>query len=65
MKSLIAALALSTALVAPGLAQARPITLTVNMADYGGQGAHLAIYVIDASGAHAGSLWMASGKSKY
>lgn len=65
MKSLIAALALSTALVAPGLALARPVTLNVNMAQYGGQGAYLAIYVTDASGAYAGSLWMAGGKSKY
>lgn len=65
MKSLIAALALSTALVVPGLAMARPVTLTVNMAQYGGQGAYLAVYVTDASGAYAGSLWMAGGKSKY
>ncbi len=65
MKSLIAALALSTALVAPGLAVARPVTLSVAMADYGGPGAYLAVYVTDASGAYAGSLWMAGGKSKY
>ncbi|MCX7286376.1 MAG: DUF2271 domain-containing protein [Rhodobacterales bacterium] len=65
MKSLIAALALSTALVAPGLAVARPVTLTVNMADYGGRGAYLAIYVTDASGGYAGSLWMAGGKTRY
>ena len=65
MKTLIAALALSTALIAPGLAAAKPVTLTVNMADYGGRGAYLAVYVTDASGAYAGSLWMAGGKSKY
>lgn len=65
MKSLITALALSTALVVPGLAMARPVTLTVNMAQYGGPGAYLAVYVTDASGAYAGSLWMAGGKSKY
>ena len=44
---------------------ARPVTLTVNMAQYGGQGAYLAVYVTDTSGAYAGSLWMAGGKSKY
>lgn len=65
MKTLIAALALSTALIAPGLAAAKPVTLTVTMADYGGRGAYLAVYVTDASGAYAGSLWMAGGKSKY
>ena len=65
MKSLIAALALSTALITPGLAMARPVTLTVNMADYGGRPAYLAIYVTDAAGAYAGSLWMAGGKTRY
>ena len=61
----MAAIALSTALIAPGLALARPVTLTVNMAQYGGPGAYLAVYVTDASGAYVGSLWMAGGKSKY
>ena len=65
MKPILAALALTTALIAPGLALARPVTLTANMADYGGRGAYLAIYVTDASGAYAGSLWMAGGKAKY
>jgi hypothetical protein len=65
MKSLIAALALSTALIAPGVAMARPVTLSITMAQYGGPGAYLAVYVTDASGAYAGSLWMAGGKSKY
>ena len=65
MKSLIAALALSTAIITPGLALARPVTLTANMANYGGRGAYLAIYVTDASGAYAGSLWMAGGQAKY
>ena len=65
MKPLLTALALTTALIAPGLAFARPVTLTANLSDYGGRGAYLAIYVTDASGAYAGSLWMAGGKSKY
>ena len=65
MKPILAALALTTAIVAPGLAFARPVTLTVNLSEYGGRGAYLALYVTDASGAYAGSLWMAGGKSKY
>ena len=65
MKPLFAALALTTAIIAPGLALARPVTLTATLAQYGGQGAYLAIYVTDPSGAYAGSLWMAGGKSKY
>lgn len=65
MKSTLALLALTTALVLPGLAMARPITLTTTLTNYGGDDAYLAIYVIDAAGAYAGTLWMAGSKSKY
>ena len=65
MKSLLATLALTTALTLPGLAMARPVTLTTTLNNYGGDGAYLALYVTDASGAYVGSLWMAGGKSKY
>lgn len=65
MNPIPAALALTTALTLPGLALARPVTLTANLKDYGGEGAYLALYVTDAQGAYAGSLWMAGGKSKY
>lgn len=65
MKSLLATLALTTALTMPGLATARPVTLTTTLANYGGDGAYLALYVTDAKGAYVGSLWMAGGKSKY
>ncbi len=65
MKSLLATLALTTALTLPGLAMARTVTLTTTLNSYGGPGAYLAYYVTDASGAYVGSLWMAGGKSKY
>lgn len=65
MNPLLAALALTTALTAPGLAMARPVTLTATLNPYGGDGAYLALYVRDPSGRYAGSLWMAGGKSKY
>jgi len=65
MKSLLATLALSTALTLPGLAFARPVTLTTTLNAYGGDGAYLALYVTDPQGTYAGSLWMAGGKSKY
>lgn len=65
MKTLLASLALTTALTLPGLALARPVTLTANLASYGGDGAYLAFYVTDPSGAYVGSLWMAGGKAKY
>ena len=63
MKTLLSALALTTALTGPALA--RPVTLTANMNQYGGDGAYLALYVTDANGTYMGSLWMAGGKSKY
>ena len=65
VKSILAALALTTALVFPAAAMAKPVTLTTTLKDYGGNGAYVAIYVTDKSGAYAGSLWMAGGKSKY
>lgn len=65
MRSILAALALTTALTLPGIAMARPVTLTTTLKTYGGDGAYLAIYVTDAKGAYAGTLWMAGGKSKY
>ena len=65
LKSLFAALAVTTALGFPAAAMAKPVTFTTTLKDYGGNGAYLAFYVTDKSGAYAGSLWMAGGKSKY
>lgn len=65
MKSVLAAIALTTALTLPRLAMARPVTLITTLNNYGGDGAYLAIYVTDPQGAYAGSLWMAGSKSKY
>lgn len=65
MKSLLAVLAVTTALTAPGTAEARPVTLTAALNNYGGNGAYLALYVTDATGAYKGTLWMAGSKSKY
>lgn len=44
MKSLLATLALTTALTVPGLAMARPVTLTTSLNSYGGGGAYLAFF---------------------
>src|SRR5690606_29370259 len=60
-----ATLALTTALTLPGLAMARPVTLTTTLNGYGGDGAYLALYVTDAAGVYVGTLWMAGSKSKY
>jgi hypothetical protein len=65
MRHLLATLAVTTALTLPGLAAARPVTLSTTLNDYGGEGAYLVLYVTDAQGAYVGSLWMAGGKSKY
>lgn len=65
MKKTLACLALTTALTLPALASAMPVTFTTRMNRYGGDGAYLALYVTDASGAFVGSLWVAGGKSKY
>ncbi|ODA92163.1 Tat pathway signal protein [Mesorhizobium sp. SEMIA 3007] len=65
MKTIFTTLALTTALTLPGIAMARPVTITTTLKDYGGNGAFLAIYVTDPKGTYAGSLWMAGTKSKY
>ncbi|MBS3651602.1 DUF2271 domain-containing protein [Pseudaminobacter sp. 19-2017] len=65
MRTIFAALALTTALTLSGIAMAKPVTLTTTLKNYGGNGAYLAIYVTDPKGAYAGSLWMAGTKSKY
>ncbi len=62
MKSLMSALVITTALTLPGIAMAKPVTLTTKMNNYGGDGAYLAFYVTDAQGAYVGSLWMAGGQ---
>ena len=64
-KPLLTTLAAACALAVPALAHARQVTLTTQLKNYGGDGAYLALYVTDPSGAYAGSLWMAGGKSKY
>jgi Predicted periplasmic protein (DUF2271) len=65
MKTLLAALAVTTALTLPAMALARPVTVTTTLNNYGGNGAYLAFYVTDAQGAYKGSLWMAGGRSGY
>lgn len=65
MTKMLAALALAAALAFPGVVAARPVKLTTTLKNYGGSGAYLAIYLTDAKGAYAGTLWMAGGKSKY
>ena len=65
MKTILSCLALSTALSLPSLAAARPVTLTTSLKNYSGDGAYLALYLTDASGAYVRTLWVAGKKSKY
>ncbi|WP_280546989.1 MULTISPECIES: DUF2271 domain-containing protein [unclassified Halomonas] len=65
MKSILVPLTLAAALTFPAIASAAPVTFTTQLNRYGGNGAYLAYYVTDASGAYVGSLWMAGEKSKY
>ena len=64
-KPLLTTLAAACALAVPALAQARQVTLTTQLKNYGGDGAYLAVYLTDAKGAYAGTLWVAGGKAKY
>ena len=62
MKKLAALLCLAGVMTLPNLAQARPVTLTTQLKNYGGDGAYLAIYVTDTSGLYKKTLWV-SGKN--
>ena len=57
--------AVAGALVVPAGACARQVTLETQLANYGGDGAYLAIYVADRSGRYQSTLWLAGTKAKY
>ncbi|WP_273203340.1 DUF2271 domain-containing protein [Marinobacter subterrani] len=65
MKKIALALGLALAFTLPALAQAREVTFTTELLNYGGDGAYLALYLTDASGNYQGTLWVAGRKSKY
>jgi len=65
MKNILTTLALTTALVIPGAAMARDITLTGMLKNYGGDGAYLAVYITNGNGGYVGTVWVGGGKSKY
>ena len=64
-RKLLTSVAAACALTLSAAAQARPVTLTTQLRNYGGDGAYLAVYLTDAKGAYAGTLWVAGGKAKY
>ncbi|MFO8141682.1 MAG: DUF2271 domain-containing protein [Marinobacter sp.] len=65
MKKIFFALGLAMAVALPALAQAREVTFTTELLNYGGDGAYLALYLTDAAGNYRGTLWVAGKKSKY
>ena len=64
-KPILTLLAGACALALPALAQSRPVTLSVQLTNYGGDGAYLAAYLTDAKGAYVRTLWVSGGKAKY
>lgn len=61
----LTALAAICALAYPALGHSREVTLNTQLKNYGGDGAYLAMYLTDAQGKYAGTLWVAGGKAKY
>jgi hypothetical protein len=65
MKKILFALGLATAIALPAQAQAREVTFTTQLNDYGGDGAYLALYLTDDAGKYQKTLWISGEKSKY
>lgn len=64
-KPLLSTVAAACARALPAAAHSRPVTIAATLKNYGGDGAYLAVYLTDAKGAYAGTLWVAGGKAKY
>lgn len=65
MKKLAAMLMLATALVAPGWALAKDVTIEAQMVRYSGHAAYLAVYLTDPAGTYHSTLWVSGQKTKY
>ena len=57
--------AVAGAIAVPSIASARQVALETQLTNYGGDGAYLAIYLTDHSGAYKTTLWVAGTKVKY
>ena len=64
-RPLMKTLAAACILALPVAAQGRSLSLSTTLKNYGGDGAYLAVYLTDASGAYVRTLWVAGGKAKY
>lgn len=57
--------AVAGVLALPTLASARQVALETQLANYGGDGAYVAIYLTDRNGRYDRTLWVAGSKAKY
>jgi hypothetical protein len=53
------------ALAVPSVASARQVALETQLANYGGDGSYVAIYLTDRTGRYQSTLWVAGPKAKY
>lgn len=65
MKIVLPALVATAAFVVPTLAEAKQVTFETTLKSYGGNGAYAVLWVTDANGKYAGTLWMAGDRAKY
>jgi hypothetical protein len=65
MKLALPVLAATAAFVAPTIAEARQVTFETTLKAYGGNGAYVALYLLDGAGKYKGTLWMAGDKTKF
>jgi hypothetical protein len=65
MKLALSSLAVTAAFLAPSVVEAKQVTFETTLKDYGGRGAYVALYVTDAAGKYAGTLWLAGTKTRY
>lgn len=65
MKKLITVLMLATALATPTLAYAKDANLSIQMTNYGGPPAYLAVYLNKPDGTFDSTLWVAGSQPRY
>lgn len=65
MRKLTLALAIAASMALPSLSQAREITFNTVLQNYGGDGAYIALYLVDADGKYQHTLWVSGKKTKY
>ena len=65
MKAPLTLMAAAAMFAVPGAAMAKPVTITAQLANYGGYSAFIAVYVVDKAGAYQKTLWVAGSKTRY